>query len=60
MEPKRRQAIIWTNGGIGYRRIYVSLGLNELSYSVEGPFSFCDPTSYSKISLKFRGSECNA
>ena len=28
--PTRRQAIIWTNDGLGYRRIYASLGLNEL------------------------------
>ena len=26
----RRQAIIWTNDGLGYWRIYASLGLNEL------------------------------
>ena len=26
----RRQAVIWTNDGLGYRRIYVSLDLNEL------------------------------
>ena len=27
----RRQAIVWTNGGLGYQHIYASLGLNELS-----------------------------
>ena len=26
----RWQAIIWTNGGLGWWRIYASLGLNEL------------------------------
>ena len=30
LAPSRRQAIIWTNGGIVYWRIYASLGLNEL------------------------------
>ena len=29
--PSMRQAIIWTNGGMLYWRIYASLGLNELS-----------------------------
>ena len=28
--PNRRQAIIWTNGGLVYWRIYVSLGFNKL------------------------------
>ena len=28
--PTRRQAIIWTNDGLSYWRIYASLGLNEL------------------------------
>ena len=26
----RRQAIIWNNDGLGYRRIYAPLGLNQL------------------------------
>ena len=26
----KRQPIIWTNDGLGYQRIYASLGLNEL------------------------------
>ena len=30
LAPTRRQAIIWTNDGLGHRRIYASLGLNEL------------------------------
>ena len=30
LAPTRRQAIIWTNGGLVYWRIYASLGLNEL------------------------------
>ena len=30
LAPARRQAIIWTNDGLGFRRIYASLGLNEL------------------------------
>ena len=30
LAPTRRQAIIWTNDGLGYRYIYASLGLNEL------------------------------
>ena len=30
MAPNRRQAIIWTNDGIFYKRIYGSRGLNEL------------------------------
>ena len=32
LAPNRRQAIIWTNVGMLYRRIYASLGLNELSW----------------------------
>ena len=31
LAPARRQAIIWTNGGIIHWRIYPSLGLNELT-----------------------------
>ena len=31
LAPIRRQAIIWTNGGLVYWHIYASLGLNELS-----------------------------
>ena len=31
LAPSRRQAIIWTNDGIVYWRIYTSLGLNELT-----------------------------
>ena len=30
LAPNRRQAIIWTNDGIGYWCIYASLSLNEL------------------------------
>ena len=30
--PKRRQAIIWTNDDPVQRRIYASLGLNELTH----------------------------
>ena len=30
LAPSRRQVIIWTNDGIVYRRIYASLGHNEL------------------------------
>ena len=29
--PNRRQALIWINGSLVYRRIYASLGLNELT-----------------------------
>ena len=29
--PNRWQAIIWTNDGLSYWRIYASLGLNELT-----------------------------
>ena len=29
--PNRWQAIIWTNDGLVYWRIYASLGLNELN-----------------------------
>ena len=32
LAPKRRQAIIWTNGGFIWWRIYASVGLNELFY----------------------------
>ena len=32
--PTRRQAIIWTNDGIVYWRIYASLGLNELTQAM--------------------------
>ena len=35
MVPARRQAIIWTNGVLVSRCIYVSLGLNELSAVVK-------------------------
>ena len=31
MAQNRRQAIIWTNDGLGYWLIYASLGLNELN-----------------------------
>ena len=31
--PNRRQAIIWTHDGLGYRRIYASLSLHELIIS---------------------------
>ena len=44
LAPIRRQAIIWTNGGLVYRRIYASLGLNELMYTTEyadGVISIC-------------------
>ena len=30
LTPTRRQAIIWTNDGLVYWRIYAPLGLNEL------------------------------
>ena len=30
LAPNRRQAIIWTNGGLVYWRIYASLVLNVL------------------------------
>ena len=30
--PNRRQSIIWTNDGLGWWRIYASLGLNQLTY----------------------------
>ena len=33
LAPNRRQAIIWTSNGLGYWRIYVSLGLNDLNMS---------------------------
>ena len=33
--PKRRQAIIWTRGGLVYWRIYASLGLNELTEQIK-------------------------
>ena len=35
LAPNRRQAIIWSNGGLGCRRIYASLGLNELMTKIE-------------------------
>ena len=35
LAPNRRQAIIWTNGGLGYWRIYTSLGLNELNKTLD-------------------------
>ena len=31
MAPTRLQVIIRTNDGLGYRRMYASLGLNELN-----------------------------
>ena len=31
LAPNRRQAIIWTNDGLVYWRIYASVGLDELS-----------------------------
>ena len=31
LSPNRQQAIIWTNEGLVYWPMYVSLGLNELS-----------------------------
>ena len=35
LSPKRWQAIIWTNDGIVYWRIYASLGLNELRVTLK-------------------------
>ena len=32
--PIRQQAIIWTNGGLGYWHIYASIGLNDLILEV--------------------------
>ena len=34
--PSRWHAIIWTNDGIVYWRIYASLGLNELKNEIYG------------------------
>ena len=31
LAPNRRKAIIWTNNGLVYWRIYASLGLNEFT-----------------------------
>ena len=31
LAPNRRQTLTWTNDGMCFRRIYASLGLNELS-----------------------------
>ena len=31
LAPTRQQTIIWTNGGVFYWRMYVSLGLNEFA-----------------------------
>ena len=36
--PNRRQAIIWTNAGLDYRNIYVSLGLDELATVKQNKF----------------------
>ena len=36
LAPSRWQAIIWTNDGIVYWRIYASLGLNELKNEIYG------------------------
>ena len=33
----KRQAIVWANDGLGYQRIYVSLGLNELKATLTSP-----------------------
>ena len=33
LDPTRRQAIIWTNGGLVYCRTFASLGLTALSYT---------------------------
>ena len=33
--PNKRQAIIWTNGGLVYWRIYASLDFNELSQKLK-------------------------
>ena len=32
LAPDRRQAIIWNNGGLIYRRLYASLGVNEFMH----------------------------
>ena len=34
LAPARREAIIWSNVGMLYWRIYASLGLNELKHAV--------------------------
>ena len=36
LTPIRRHAFIWTNVGLGYRRTYASLGLNELKHETAG------------------------
>ena len=36
LTPCRRQAIIWTNDGLGWWHICASLGLNELTMSIMG------------------------
>ena len=35
LAPTRRQAVIWTNDGLVYWRIYASLGLNDLTHMPE-------------------------
>ena len=34
LTPNKPQAVIWTNDGLIYRRIYAALRLNELMYKI--------------------------
>ena len=50
LASNKRQAIAWTNVGLVYLRIYVSLGLNELKWqAVRYPMSFCGPLSVVQV-----------
>ena len=54
--PARQQAIIWSNDGIDYWRIYTSLGLNELTmflYAASNHHRF----HYNDITLRRRHNE---
>ena len=39
LTPKRWQAVIWTNDGLAYWRIYVALGLNDISIKIYAFFN---------------------
>ena len=51
--PARQQAIIWTNDALVYWRIYVSLGLNELTHqAIPG-------TNADLLSIRPTGTNCS-
>ena len=57
LAPNRRQAIIWTNVGLGCLCIYASLGLNELMIWCFAPH--CNPVLYDSVCLCIYRTACH-